>query len=355
MAAVVGAMFWIGAARCAEPVRLLQIAVYDVEPYGSADPNGLFKGVSVDLWRRVAEDLHLNYRLVLVPRMDDVLQGLEHGQYDAAIGAITVTPERLVRVDFSYPAHRSGVAVAFLKGTGPMAALTSYGLVASTLGELIGLTLLLLVAMGVMMWFFERPRRNAPSKVASAVTSLHEGIYCAVVTMTTVGYGDKTPSTRIGRFIAVVWMMASLVLISLLSTTLVSQMTAAKVHEDRIARFADLEGIRLAAVADSSGAEYLDSQHVGYTKLPDLKQALAALAKGETDAVVNSVGALEYLISNRFQGVISMPRGLLQPAYMAFALPRGSALKHDLDRALVRITADPEWRAVEASYLGSTD
>jgi hypothetical protein len=43
------------------------------------DAEGLFSGVSVDLWRRVAEDLRLNYRLVSVPRMDDVLAGLESG------------------------------------------------------------------------------------------------------------------------------------------------------------------------------------------------------------------------------------------------------------------------------------
>lgn len=352
-ALVLCALFRAGLA--AEAPAPLRIAVYDVEPYGSADPNGLFTGASVDLWRRVADDLHLNYRFILVLRMDDVLAGLEHGQYDVGIGAITITPERLARVDFSYPAHRSGVAVAYLKGTGPLAAMATFGLAASELGALIGLILALLVAMGVLMWFVERPRRNAPSQSSSAVASLHEGVYWAVVTMTTVGYGDKAPSTRIGRFIAVVWMMASLVLISLLSTTLVSRMTAQKVHEDRAAPFTDLAGIRLMAVGDSSGAEYLESRHLPYTKQSDLKQALTALANGETDAVVNSVGAMEHLVSSRFSGTIAMPRGLLQPAYMAFALPHGSPLRHDLDRALVRVTGNPEWRAVEASYFGGTD
>ena len=51
--------------------------------------------------------------------MEDVLSGLQNGTYDIAIGAITITPERLARVDFSYPTHRSGVAAVFAKrGTG---------------------------------------------------------------------------------------------------------------------------------------------------------------------------------------------------------------------------------------------
>jgi polar amino acid transport system substrate-binding protein len=48
-----------------------------------------------------------------------------------------------------------------------------------------------------------------PDSADSSVTSLFDGIYWAIVTMTTVGYGDKTPKTGTGCFIAVLWMMAS--------------------------------------------------------------------------------------------------------------------------------------------------
>src|SRR5262245_47974459 len=61
-----------------EPLR---VAVYDVSPYGSVDAAGLFSGVSVDLWRRVAEDLHLTYRLIAVARMEAVITGVERGQF----------------------------------------------------------------------------------------------------------------------------------------------------------------------------------------------------------------------------------------------------------------------------------
>ena len=70
--------------------------------------------------------------------------------------------------------------------------------------------------------------------------------------MTTVGYGDKTPQTHLGRTLAVISMFGSLVLVSLLTTNLVARMTASQVGG-----FAsgpgDLMGKRLAAVSDSSG------------------------------------------------------------------------------------------------------
>jgi polar amino acid transport system substrate-binding protein len=334
------------------PDEPLRVAVYDVPPYGSVDAEGLFSGASVDLWRRVAEDLHLTYRFIAVAQMEDVITGIERGQFDAAIGAITITPERLAHLDFTYPAHRSGVAVAFPKQAGPIAAVMSYVAVVKELGSLIVLTLGLLVLIGALMWVFERRRRLAGNPSERAVRSLSDGIYWAAVTMTTVGYGDVTPLTPVGRFIAVLWMLGSLALISLLTTNLVSRMTADAVTSAPIARTSDLDGKRLAAVADSSGAEYLDEHHLHYMKYANLKDALASLVRGKSDAVVNSVGALEYAISTYFSGVIPMPNGVLAPAYMAFALPSNSPLTKPLDRALIEITASPSWRSVEPSYFG---
>jgi ABC-type amino acid transport substrate-binding protein len=334
------------------PGEPLIVAVYDVPPYGSVGPDGLFSGVSVDLWRRVAEALQLAYRFTAVSQMDEVLTGVQSGRFDAAIGAITITPERLARVDFTYPAHRSGVAVAFPIETGPLAALGSYLAVAKDLGWLVVVILALLLLTGALMWSFERRRRQAGGPAATSVASVYDGVYWAAVTMTTVGYGDVTPKTPVGRLIAVVWMLGSLALISLLTTSLVSRITAERVASGAVIRNSDLLGKRLAAVADSSGAEYLDGQHMRYTRYADLPAALEALASGRSDAVVNRVGALQYLIATRFANVVQAPRGLLAPAYMAFALPLNSPLRKPLDRALVEVTETAAWHAVEESYFG---
>ena len=186
----------------------------------------------------------------------------------------------------------------------------------------------------------------------SVVDTLRDGIYWAVVTMTTVGYGDKTPKTTAGRAIAVVWMLASVALVSILSTSIVSRMTADRVVGGFRLTEADLAGKRLAAVAHSSGAEYLDERRLRYAPFDDLPAALTALERGQADAVVNSIGALQYLVATRFKDTIRPPQGVLEPAYMAIALPPGSPLKKSLDEALVGITASQEWRRIEDGYFG---
>jgi ABC-type amino acid transport substrate-binding protein len=194
--------------------------------------------------------------------------------------------------------------------------------------------------------------KTGKSESESAVTSWHEGVYWAVVTMTAVGYGDKTPKSHLGRTLAVVWMVGSLILVSLLTTNLVARMTANRVESVAATRMSDLAGKRLAAVSGSSGTEYLDAERLAYQKFADLPDALGALAAGKADAVVNSVGALQYLVNTRFADTVAPPRGLLAPAYMAFALPPNSALKKPLDRALTIVTGSAEWRAVEDTYFG---
>ena len=134
---------------------------------------------------------------------------------------------------------------------------------------------------------------------------------------------------------------------------MVSRLTAERVENSSSIRTeSDLAGKKLAAVAQSSGAEYLDGLHLKYEKYENLAEALSSLANGRSNAVVNSAGALQYLVAARFAKVTYVQRALLAPAFMAIALPDNSPLKKPVDRALIKVTASPEWKSVEELYFG---
>ena len=341
---------WLLAACVDAKAQPLRVAVYDAAPYGSLARDGFFMGASVDLWRRVAENIGRNYQFMLVPNMEDVLRGIEQGRFDAAIGAISITEDRAARVEFSYPTHRSGVAAALRKAAGPSTAIVSFLVATSELGPLFGVMIALLFVAGVAMWLAERLESDT-SRADSAVRTLRDGLYWAVVTMTTVGYGDKTPKTPLGRYVATFWMLSSLALVSLLSASLVSRLTAEQVEGTARFGHSDLWGKRIAAAAASSGAEYLEHHRIAHRNYASLQEALEALAAGREDVVVNSVGALRFLVATRFAKSLRVADPLLAPAYMAIALPEHSALKKPIDRALMRITESSEWRQAEEGYF----
>ncbi|MGO9431445.1 substrate-binding periplasmic protein [Rhodoblastus sp.] len=63
----------------------LRVAVYDVPPYGYVDTDGSIAGVSVDLWRRIAGEMEVDFKLIPVADMETVLSGLERGRYDEGL------------------------------------------------------------------------------------------------------------------------------------------------------------------------------------------------------------------------------------------------------------------------------
>ncbi len=63
----------------------------------------------------------------------------------------------------------------------------------------LGAVLLIVLVMGTLMYVVEGP--------ANGYTSIPVGVYWAITTMTTVGFGDITPKTDLGRLIASVMML----------------------------------------------------------------------------------------------------------------------------------------------------
>jgi voltage-gated potassium channel Kch len=89
--------------------------------------------------------------------------------------------------------------------------------------------LALLAAVGVLVWLAER-RRN-PQFGRGPLKGVGAGLWWSAVTMTTVGYGDKAPTTFPGRLIAMVWMFASVIIISSFTAAIATALTGDKLEQ----------------------------------------------------------------------------------------------------------------------------
>ncbi len=65
-----------------------------------------------------------------------------------------------------------------------------------------GFILILVILMGTVMYIIEGAEHNYELNDENKFSSIPASIYWAVVTVTTVGYGDITPSTILGKFLS---------------------------------------------------------------------------------------------------------------------------------------------------------
>ena len=105
----------------------------------------------------------------------------------------------------------------------------------------------LVVAFGIVMWLIDR--KDFPT--------IGLGLWWAVSTVTTVGYGDVVPTTTAGRFVATGLMIIGFASLSLLTgivaSLLVSRQTAASAHDTIIEvekRLTDIEQLLRAERGD---------------------------------------------------------------------------------------------------------
>ena len=206
--------------------------------------------------------------------------------------------------------------------------------------------------MGFLLWAFER-RKNADQFGGKTTQGLGNAFWWSAVTMTTVGYGDKSPITVGGRLVALVWMFASILLIAGFTGSIASALTVSHL-EGTIQGPEDLPGLQVGTVPDSTSERYLESRYVARRTYPSAREALLGLARGEVDAVVYDAPLLVYLVGHD-EGLVGrlsvLPRRFERQDY-AIALPPGDERREAINRRLLEVIGSDDWQEVLDRYLG---
>ncbi|MGD8588357.1 MAG: transporter substrate-binding domain-containing protein [Chromatiales bacterium] len=325
----------------------LLIATREAPPFAIKTPEG-WQGITVDLLQRIARQLNLTYEFKEMG-LQEMLDKTANGQVDAAAAALTITAQRERRLDFTHPFFTSGLGVAVPRHSG-LTWLSSIGRIVSgaflhAAGALLGV----LTLVGVLVWLVER-KRNAQFP-QNPVKGVGSGIWWSAVTMTTVGYGDKAPLTLPGRILGLIWMFASIIIISGFTAAIATSLTVGQLSSS-IEGIEDLYGKHVLTVKGSTSAAFLDSKLVRYHSVSSITDALDQLTAGKADAVVYDLPILRYLVNGIYVHDLRVLSNQFARQDYGIAIPPGSLLRERFNREILQIIQGAEWTPMLEGYLG---
>jgi len=345
--------FFLGAGRGAETEKVLRIGIHEKPPYATKENSGEWNGIAVDLWNSIALQTGLRFEFVETP-YQDILPDVASGKLDAAVGEIEVTTASEKIVDFTQPYLMSSIGVAVQNKSwhpdwiGIAKDFFNWTLVQVLLAILTGMFI-----VSVLIWLVER--NHHVGHFRGGLSGFGSALWFSAVTMTSVGYGDKTPSTLLGRLISFVWMLIGVLLVAGFTAAVAASVATARMNE-MLGRPSDLYRVSCGVMADSVPQQYLQKQGIPSRPYNSIEQALEALSKGEVEAVVADRISLRYLAKSmardRPDVHFRVSPVSFQDVFIGIPVHAKLPEFEDINVALLSTTASEKWQDTLRHWLG---
>jgi ABC-type amino acid transport substrate-binding protein len=330
------------------PTRELVVGTKQAPPFAMKDSDGTWTGISIDLWRQIAQKLGLRFRLVEEPSVQSLIEATVRGDYDLSVAAITVTPDRESRVDFSQPFYSAGLGIAV-----PVRNVSLWREISRTVislgffqaaGVLIGIALL----VGALIWLFER--KHNEDFGGTPVRGLGASIWWSAEAMTQASTGYRGPKTLAGRALAIIWMIVSIITIAVFTASVTSALTTREIR-GLVNDVDDLNRVRVGAVTGTATIGFLDGQRIKYRNFGSAEDGLKALKAGSIDAFVYDKPLLAWIATGQFSSDLEVLDVVFDPQGYGIAMPPGSRYRRAVDVAMLEVIRDEWWKQTLYKYL----
>lgn len=310
--------------------RSLRVGVKPIEPFVYVAEQGNPTGYSIDLWTAIAPQLKAQTQYSVYDTTPELLDALRRGEVDVAIAGISITASReATGLDFSHPTYEAGLQLLVMRPQrSQISRLLNY-LGGGRALQAVGRVLLSSIVVGFLIWLFER--RHNPHFQHGPLAGIGQGIWFAVVTLGTFGYGDVTPVGLPGRIVAGLWMGVSFFILA----DFISAMTTARQQAAPVQSLSDLAGQPIGASQGTTADLFLQTKPVKRVPLADLEASLKALRSSEVVAIVIDRPVAEYLTAQEPDLVMAGDR--LSREHDGIALREGDDLREDINRALLTL------------------
>ena len=290
--------------------RAMVVGVKPSPPFVVKQPDGTWGGLAIDLWKLVAADMGVRVTIRPFEQVPALLDAVERGEVDVAVGALTVTAERERTLDFTTPIYSTGLGIAARPPGGELGSVAR-----RVLGWQLAAALGVLIALAAGLYLLARNRAQLRWVAA--------GVWLAALVVVVSGFASWAASAAAR-----------------------DQIAASIRGPD------DLPHVRVTTVPGSTSATYLKSRQLPFLPVATPQDGLRAVAAGKADAIVFDAPILAHLLrGNAIPGAVLLP-GVFERQDYAFAVVTDSPLRAELDRHLATRLAGDTWRQLRARALG---
>lgn len=322
----------------------LHVGVITGEPMATYS-NGIFSGIAIDVWRGVAEKIHVDYELLpLSEGFDSKLDALSNHTYDLIIGPITPTYDRSLKIDFSRP---------YLLD--PITPVVRHNKASNFLVELISKTgvkflIVLLVFLSVFflytffIWRFDKKKSHRQTPFLMQAKSIFSHYF--------IDQKIEAPQSKAARAVHFSWLKISTLLSSFAYATFISFFTVSALHQEQSQDLYTSKNNQFLAIKGDAPYDYALQRGLRVIPVHSRDEGFQKLEKGEGDAFLDgAVIADYYILQHDLASKLVLYPEPLQYGVFAMALPYGSPWRKKIDSALLLLREDGYIHQKCAQYM----
>lgn len=307
------------------------------------------KGIAIEIWNKIAIKKSLDFKYVSYESVNDALKHLNKGDLDLVVGPLSITSKRLENLSFSQPFYNSSISIISHKENQTIWQKIR-PLFILKLFMAILIFIIILGVVGTFLWLAER--KESPEQFPKEpLKGIGNGMWLAIVTMSTTGYGDKSPITLLGRIISGVWMIISILFVTSMIAGIASTLTVSSLESTTISNIEELSGGKAATISGSPSEAFLKKHKIKVVGVNNLNEAISKLRSKDVNAVVYDRPQLLYFLKNNNNGKLYISKAEYYKQGYGFAFPSNSELIIDVNRALLELVENQETERIIHYYI----
>ncbi|MDE0132735.1 MAG: glycine betaine/L-proline ABC transporter substrate-binding protein ProX [bacterium] len=331
----------------------LAVAARILPPFVIYDDRS-YSGFEVELAHLLAARLGMEVDIYAVDTVAKQIDDIDRGVARVALGGVAITESRERLVDFSLPVLNAGLTIMAPseanRNLGDRILLFLRAIISSDLPWLLMVFGVAVLVSAHVIWWLER-HHNADFAVPYR-KGIWDSFYWSVVTMSTVGYGDKVARGDKGRVFALIWIALGTLVFASFTASIASSLAVSELRAE-IAGPSDLPGQRVATVSQTAGAAYLSAIGVGPVLVEDIGEAYSLLQAGDVDAIVFDAPVLHFHASREGGGEVATVGPDFEQVQYGLALSQADAdFREQVNLALLDLIESGVYRQLHDRWFG---